>query len=121
MRITNNYKLPWQLVKAVESFEHHKRGDFSITELLQPTQLWALRKRHDAELEEDAADRLWVLLGQGLHKVLDMGGKDTEVPLSFIVYPDFARKYGVDIPRTVTIYGTMDRIDGRTIGDWKVT
>lgn len=71
MRITNKYGLPAPLVKAVTYIKYSKgEADYSITELIKPPQIAALERRHWQDLEEDASDRLWMLMGSAGHEVL---------------------------------------------------
>lgn len=71
MRITNNQNLPAPLVRAV-SYSDRQRGDaeFTVTELVQPPRIGALMQQHWDDLEEDASDRLWMLMGSAAHEVL---------------------------------------------------
>jgi hypothetical protein len=71
MRITNNNSLPAPLVQAVTRDRKDRAGHISVTEIIQPPQVRALMRQHDAELTEDAADRLWALLGTLLHQALE--------------------------------------------------
>jgi hypothetical protein len=75
-KITNTSNLPESLVAAVTHSDRDREGcDYTITELLTPPRILALKHLHDAEIEEDAADRLWALLGQAGHEVLRRAGK----------------------------------------------
>lgn len=77
MKITNNYGLPEPLVRAVSSHKHDKGGaDYSVTELIKPPRISALEKQHADELEEDASDRLWALMGSAGHEVLRRASED---------------------------------------------
>ncbi len=72
MIITNNASLPEPLVRAVSRHSHeHPPNTISVTSLIQPPQIRALTLKHDAELSEDASDRLWALLGTLLHHALE--------------------------------------------------
>lgn len=73
MRITNVHHLPLAIVEAVKNdpYPHGQTGDISATSLIAPPQLVALRRQHEADLEEDAADRIWSLLGQSIHTILE--------------------------------------------------
>jgi len=71
MRITNHANLPEPLVRAISADDYDKGGaDFSVTELIKPPRIAALEQKHWEELEEDAADRLWLLMGKAGHEVL---------------------------------------------------
>lgn len=72
MKITNNSSLPEPLVRAVSRHSHETvPNTISVTSLIQPPQIRALSIKHDAELSEDSADRLWALLGTLLHQALE--------------------------------------------------
>ena len=73
MRITNVHHLPLAIVEAVKNdpYPHGQTGDLSATQLIAPPQLVALKRQHEADLEEDAADRIWSLLGQSIHTILE--------------------------------------------------
>lgn len=76
MRITNKYNLPAGLVAAVTFSERNREGcDYTITELLTPPRILALSRLHEDKLEEDASDRIWALMGQAGHSVLQRYGK----------------------------------------------
>jgi len=76
MQITNNLNLPEPLVRAVSRHPRERRPSvISVTELIQPPQLRALSLQHEAELQEDAGDRIWAHLGTLLHGVLERNAK----------------------------------------------
>jgi hypothetical protein len=71
MKITNNFGLPAPLVRAVSASKYDKGdADFSVTELLKPPRMRALEIKHADDLEEDANERLWALMGSAGHEVL---------------------------------------------------
>lgn len=71
MRITNNYNLPEPFVNAACSFISKPRpGKLSVTELISTPQVRWLKIKHWEHIEEDAADRVWALVGSALHKIL---------------------------------------------------
>lgn len=67
--ITNNYNLPDAFVRAVAVDKHKTMGDISITQLIDAPQIRMLRRRND--IEEDAMDRMWALMGTAMHHVLE--------------------------------------------------
>ena len=69
MKITNKHCLPEPLVQAI-TWDLRKREGFSVTDLINPPRITQLQRRHWDELEEDASDRIWVLLGSAIHYVL---------------------------------------------------
>lgn len=73
MHVTNHANLPESIVAAVRNdpYPHGKTGDISCTQLIGPPQQRILRMRHKDSLQEDAADRIWALLGQSVHTILE--------------------------------------------------
>jgi len=71
-KLTNRHNIPQQIVSAIMR-DPYSRGtsDISVTQLIQPPRIIQLRKRHQHEIEEDASDRIWSLLGQTCHKILE--------------------------------------------------
>jgi hypothetical protein len=72
MRVTNRSNLPEALVRAVEN-DPYNRGDaqYSVTQLLKPARMVALERIHKDELEEAVSDRIWALMGQLGHLVIE--------------------------------------------------
>lgn len=71
MKITNKHGLPEPLVRAITNDNYSKGdADYSVTELVKPPRIAALERLHWNELEEDASDRLWLLMGKAGHEVL---------------------------------------------------
>lgn len=73
--VTNKHGLPDAIVRAVVN-DPYTRGDcdFSVTQLLKPPQIARLERSH--ETPEDVSDRIWALLGQAVHVILERAGKD---------------------------------------------
>lgn len=75
-KITNNLGLPEALVEAVRRDPYTKGdADYSVTTLLSPPRQRALMALHEDELEEDASDRIYSLLGQALHTILERANR----------------------------------------------
>ena len=72
MNITNKYNLPETIVRAIVNDPYDKgNSDYSATELISPIQQTILKHRYWDEITEDASDRVWSLLGQCAHTVLE--------------------------------------------------
>jgi hypothetical protein len=72
MQITNKAGLPAPLVAAVTRHPRPRRPNtISVSELIQPPQIRALTQKHYEGLTEDAADRIWALLGTLMHAALE--------------------------------------------------
>ena len=101
MILTNRLSLPQPICDAVAN-DDYSRGasDISVTQLLSPPRMSALIGAHYDELEEDVSDRIWSLLGRGIHVALERAEK-VAIPEQrlFMRVGDFV------------ISGAMDRIE----------
>jgi hypothetical protein len=72
MKLTNRLGLPEPLVAAVTNDGYTKGGaDISVTELLAPPRQVALKRQHEDAISEDVSERIWSLLGQSIHTILE--------------------------------------------------
>lgn len=71
MKVTNKYGMPNALVRAVTNDPYTYTGNISVTQMISPPRLRWLLIRHYEELEEDATDRIWTLLGSAVHAILE--------------------------------------------------
>lgn len=118
MKITNLNSLPEPLVRAVS---HHPRehlpNHISVTELIQPPQIRALSRIHDADISEDASDRIWALLGTLLHHALEQSAQG----LSNLISEGFLCTEVAEW----TVVGHYDLsemlLDGELLTDYKLT
>lgn len=118
MKWTNIYNLPEPLAQAAMRDEHVRTGDWSISETCGPTQLAVLRRRYEDRIVRDVSDMLWIILGKGIHFVIEKfkGGKHQLL--------EHHMKWSVAIGKAaVTVSGTLDYFDTQkgAIHDWKVT
>jgi hypothetical protein len=75
-RFTNRAELPQAIVDAVTNDSYSKGdADISITGLLRPPRLAVLEKKHEHEIVEDISDRIWSLLGQSIHTILERANR----------------------------------------------
>ena len=78
MIITNHSKLPLAIERAVVNDPYDSSGsDISTTRLIAPPRIVALQKKHQNEIEEDVADRIWSLLGQSVHHIIERSAENT--------------------------------------------
>jgi hypothetical protein len=75
MKITNKQNLPDALVSAIISDDYH-RGDCeaSTTQLISPPRKVELERLHSDQIEEDASDRIWLLMGKVAHGIIERAG-----------------------------------------------
>jgi hypothetical protein len=107
----NDYNLPEPLVKAMTPEKSiMKVGRYSVTGLIDSPLRRVLLLQHFDDIDEDVSSRLWALLGQAIHMVIDKhsGEMKSEVKMEVPV------KGGV-------IVGIADLYHNKTITDWKVT
>ena len=76
MKLTNKFNMPYPLFAAIQNDGYDGVNNFAekqitVTTLIAPYKLSILKQRHWHELEEDASDKLWILLGQSIHTILE--------------------------------------------------
>jgi hypothetical protein len=72
MKFTNALGLPDPIARAVMNDQYNPgQSDFTVTTLIGPPRIRVLRKRNRDKLTEDVADRLYSLLGQSVHTILE--------------------------------------------------
>lgn len=72
MILTNKLNLPKSIVNAVRN-DPYTKGDahISVSQMIGPARKRAIEIKHSAELTEDVADRIWSLMGQIAHGILE--------------------------------------------------
>lgn len=116
MKLTNKYNLPQTFVNAI-SRPQYSRGDsqISVTEILSPPQLVQLKRKHEDELEEDAADRVWSLFGTACHNILQHGKGDNHIVEERL----FTQFEGWSISGAIDLQEVYP--EGVALSDYKVT
>lgn len=122
MKITNDKNLPIQFVNAVRNDDYDgpkatEERVFSVTTLLDSPNIKRLKREHYDEITEDVSDKIWMLLGKGVHTVLESGARPGDLfeeRLKYTITVD-------DIE--VTISGAFDYFNmlTKTIQDYKTT
>jgi hypothetical protein len=110
MKLTNRNNLPQPLVDAVNN-DSYSSGDatISVTTLISPPRVSALKIQHADELEEDASDRIWSLMGQVVHGILERADKTGVAE----------RRLSIEVEGW-KISGQMDRYIDGVLQDYKV-
>lgn len=113
--MTNKLSLPQAIVDAISN-DQYERGDchFSCTELLQPPRIRTLKIKHAHEITEDVSERIWSLLGQSVHSILERANN----PDNAISEKRYFSKFG-----QYTVSAQIDSLDLRsgTLTDFKTT
>jgi len=83
MKYTNKHNIPIEIIRAVEN-DSYSKGDSvkSVTGLLQPPQISILNEHHHEELTADISERIWILLGQSVHTILERANEGKEGTLT---------------------------------------
>ena len=118
MRITNKYNLPQALVDAVKNHEH-KKGNFSVTQLLKGSTEIALEMMYSDKLEMDVSDMFNMLLGTAVHQLLEEQKQDGILNEYYMEIPSFA---GFTVSGTADVIDTIIREirDYKTCASWKI-
>lgn len=75
MNLTNLHDLPQALVDAVRNDPYTGGGDISVTKLIDSPQRRVLLKEYKDSIVEDVTERIWSLLGQAVHTILERANK----------------------------------------------
>ncbi len=111
MKITNNYNIPESIYQALKDEIEPSIEKLHITTLINPPYMHYLKIRHWNEIEEDASERLWALLGTAVHYVLEKYSPENSVA-----------ENRIEIKRDGFILtGKSDLYHNGVISDYKVT
>jgi hypothetical protein len=117
MRITNKLNLPAPLVAAITNDPYDNGDTLSATTLLKPAQARRIQRDHADELEEDAADRIWALMGQLGHSIIERAAGDLD-PKEWITE---RRWYGEHFDERLSAAADLIHVPSATVYDWKFT
>jgi hypothetical protein len=117
MKITNDLNLPLPIVEAIRNDPYDNQGTLSVTTLLRPPQAWVLSKRHAGEIVEDASDRIWSLVGQIGHLIIERAAGNLD-PEKFIAERRF---HGTVEGTPISGQADLIEIDNKTVFDFKFT
>lgn len=111
MNITNIHGLPEALVRAVKNDSYKGGGDYSVTRLIDSPQIRALSKKHSSAIVEDVSNRIWSLMGQAVHHVLERSAEEEAI---------VEERYFMNVGDKV-LSGQIDRLipATKTLQDWK--
>ncbi len=117
MNITNKFDLPASIYNKVNTNYERVEDRIWVTDLIGPPMVRRLSLKHWDDMEEDASERLYSLLGQATHHLFETNepGICTELKLeSKVKLPD-----GGDI----TVSGRLDYYNALTgtLDDFKIT
>lgn len=114
-RVTNVHGLPKSIVDAVTNDPYVGGGDISTTKLIDAPQVVQLSRQHHDKVVVDVSERVWALLGQAVHTILERAGLRAEGMVAEERL--FAEVRGWQLSGQFDI---MD-LDAKKISDYKVT
>ena len=116
MKITNEQNLPDAIVRAITNDPYDASGsDISATRLLQPPRINMLTQQHWNEIDEDASDRIFSLLGQSVHHIIERAAQDGDLVEQRLFVNN-------DITNGWTLSGQFDYLPSNgKLTDFKVT
>ena len=111
MNLTNFAGLPEALVNAVRN-DGYSRGqsDISVTQLIDSPFIRHLRQQYADELTEDVSDRIWSLMGQSIHTILERANLTGLVEQRLFVEINGHK-----------LSGQFDHLENGVLTDWKLT
>jgi hypothetical protein len=111
MNITNVHGLPEALVRAVKNDSYKGGGDISVTKLIDSPQIRMLQSKHKSVIVEDVSDRIWALMGQAVHHVLERSAEEHAI---------IEERFFMDVDGW-KLSGAVDRLvpSQKVIQDWK--
>jgi hypothetical protein len=71
MQLTNRLNLPDALVAAIANDSYVGGGDISVTKLIDSPQIRTLGRKYKDSIVVDVSERIWALMGQAVHTVLE--------------------------------------------------
>lgn len=76
MKISNKLGLPDPFVKAVSQKTYDNEGSWrTVTELIGPAKISALRREHEGDIEVDASELVYTIQGETAHALLERAAK----------------------------------------------
>lgn len=115
MQLTNIQNLPEAFINAVRNDPYDaSMGDISVTRLIDSPYRRKLYLKNYDKLVEDVSDRVWALLGQAVHHILERGAEGSHV----IKEERMVYEYG-----GLKVTGQLDTFNTQTgvLSDYKVT
>ena len=86
MKIVDTFGLPDAIVEAIKNDQYDvgeklpgTEGIYSPSSLNTPPQIRHLTRKHYDEIEEEAVTRVWALLGQAVHNVVELATEKSEL------------------------------------------
>ncbi len=130
-RFVNPHKVHQAIVDAVKYDPWSAAGDISVSQIVTPPLALVLAQRHDHEIVVDVGDRIFSLLGQAIHVILDRaagggpmdgtGGPIDGRPITFTEEPLTMEVAGWKVSGRPDLWMEHDPVTGfsNVLTDWK--
>jgi len=106
---TNLYSLPAPLVKALTPERRRPQpGRIGISALIDAPLRRILTMRHFDDIQDEASDSFWALIGKSIHYAIEQSDRDTEIKIE-------QQTFGA------TLVGVVDYFKDGHVIDWKTT
>ncbi len=116
MKLTNKYGLPQPVVTALTRSEYSRgESNRSITQLIDAPRVRILKQEHQEELTEDVSEKLWAVLGTGVHKMFENTADENHISEErlFIEVDGWVISGAIDLQKIEE--------DGVIVSDYKTT
>jgi hypothetical protein len=117
MRLTNRFNLPQSFFDVIQSLNYditeNDPNRIGVTTLIKPPRISILTKKYWNLLEEDVSERIWLIMGNACHYILEKAKNEhraTEEKIEIIVD-------GITLVAKPDIYDSKHKC----IEDWKIT
>ena len=118
MKLTNKKNLPEAIVQLVTYKDRpREEGVYYVTELINSPKQVQLRNRHKDKIVEDVADKIWALMGNAVHSIIEKQSGENRFKEERLVveFPELKRK----------VVGRPDIVEEKNgkliLSDWKIT
>lgn len=120
MKITNEMNLPTPFVDAVSRDYEYKDKRYSVTSMLKGNREILLTRRHFSEMTQDAADSIWLILGNAVHKILEQSHEASDELKETKVHYEFPNGYTLSGQQDLYSEKLKRITDYKTGSVWKV-
>ncbi len=121
MKITNKFNLSQIIVDSIMYYREKRdesvegcNADYSVTQLLNPPTITALRKKHWQHLEIDVSDQLHLLQGLIIHQILEIAKERSFASSDCIIEQRRTMKINDLFGNPVIVSGCPDLFDIKT-------
>lgn len=118
--LTNKLNLPKPFVDAATSDYKYKDKQYSVTTLLKGSTQAVLERRFQNEIENDVADKVWLIFGTAVHKILEESQETKDQLKEEYIKIDIANGY--KLSGIFDLYDEKEKkvVDYKTGTCWKV-